>query len=247
MIPWPFERVPPARLPERMDDPDADPEALEESLEALAWTNRRLGGRRLVASPLLSLLACRDPGPLALLDVGAGGGDIAADLSGGLVARGWRPRVVLGDLRVPILRSARRRVRREAPESAAFRFVRLSGASLPFDDGSFDLAWSATTLHHLAREEAVQLVAELGRVSRAGWVVTDLRRSRTAWLALQLVARTLWRKKRYARRDGPVSIRRSFTRGELERIVEEAGVGPARVERAEPFRLRVLGGELAEG
>lgn len=241
MILLSFDRVSPGRLPERMDAPDADPEALEESLDALDWTNRWLGGRRLVASPVLSFLRDREPGPLRLLDVGAGGGDIPADLARKMASRGWRPRFVLGDLRAPILRSARRRI----GVGRTFRFVRLSGVALPFPDDAFDLAVSSTTLHHLERDEAVAFVGEMARVARAGWLISDLRRSRTAYAALLLLAHTLWRARPYPRRDGPVSIRRSFTREELEGVLAAAGVGPARVLRAAPFRLLAVGGELA--
>jgi SAM-dependent methyltransferase len=54
--------------------------------------------------------------------------------------------------------------RERAPENASF--VEADVTKLPFEDGSFDLAGTLRTLHHVHRPELV--VAELARVTRVG-------------------------------------------------------------------------------
>jgi len=88
------------------------------------------------------------------LDAGCGAGALALALAP-LV------REVVGVDRVPeLLELARDR----APENAAF--VEADITELPFEDGSFDLAGTLRTLHHVHRPELV--VAELCRVTRLG-------------------------------------------------------------------------------
>jgi ubiquinone/menaquinone biosynthesis C-methylase UbiE len=88
------------------------------------------------------------------LDAGCGAGALALALAP-LV------REVVGVDRVPeLLELARER----APENATF--VEADMTKLPFEDGSFDLAGTLRTLHHVHRPELV--VAELGRVTRLG-------------------------------------------------------------------------------
>ena len=88
------------------------------------------------------------------LDAGCGAGALALALAP-LV------REVVGVDRVPeLLELARER----APENTAF--VEADMTKLPFEDGSFDLAGTLRTLHHVHRPELV--VAELGRVTRLG-------------------------------------------------------------------------------
>lgn len=250
----PLERTPPSRAPELMDRPDCDPGDLRRALDGLARVHRGFGGHHMVAGPLLRRLAGRRPGPLRLLDVGTGGGDLAAWLVRRLRDRSWTPRVTLADLHPRTIRIARERwpfgaeaaqgPRPSGPMPGA-DFVRLDASRLPFREGSFDLAVSTTTLHHLERDRAVDFLRELDRVADGRWLVVDLRRSRIALAAVLLLAATLWRRNPLPRRDGPVSVRRAFTPDELRSLLERAGLEGARVEGRWPVRLRVRGRSLA--
>ncbi len=50
-------------------------------------------------------------------------------------------------------------------------FVRFDGASLPFNDNRFDVAFAACVFHHIDHCEHVGLFQELGRVLKAGGVL----------------------------------------------------------------------------
>ncbi|MBN1770364.1 MAG: class I SAM-dependent methyltransferase [Deltaproteobacteria bacterium] len=87
--------------------------------------------------------------------------------------------------------------------------AQASAARLPFADRSFDLVFCSNLLHHV--DDPVEVVAEMGRVSR-GWVVLhEPNRNNPAMLALGLV-------KAEERR----SLR--FTKGHLERTAQLAGL-----------------------
>jgi SAM-dependent methyltransferase len=88
------------------------------------------------------------------LDAGCGAGALALALAP-LVKE------VVGVDRVPELLDL---ARERAPENATF--VDADVTKLPFEDGSFDLAGTLRTLHHVHRPELV--VAELARVTRPG-------------------------------------------------------------------------------
>jgi ubiquinone/menaquinone biosynthesis C-methylase UbiE len=88
------------------------------------------------------------------IDVGTGAGTLALALAP-LV------REVVG---VDIVPELLERARVGAPENVSF--VEGDATSLPFDDGSFDLACSRRTFHHMARPELA--VSELARVTAAG-------------------------------------------------------------------------------
>lgn len=221
-------RTPPTELPELMDAPECDAEALADALDVLDRTARRFGGTRLVRRHLKRLLRGRAPGPITLLDVGAGGGTSSADLADWLRRQGWAPTLVLADLHALTLHLCRERVEPMLPTAA---FVRLDGAALPFQRDSIDVIVCTTTFHHLETEDAARLIAEFDRVSRIGWAVTDLSRTRTAAYAVGLLASTVWRSHPLPRNDGPISVRRSFTPAEVRTLIREAGVRHAVVER----------------
>jgi SAM-dependent methyltransferase len=90
------------------------------------------------------------------LDVGTGAGALALALA---------PLVheVVGVDRVPELLTL---ARERAGGLRNLTFVEADATALPFEDGSFDLAGTLRTLHHVARPELV--IAELARVTRLG-------------------------------------------------------------------------------
>lgn len=253
------DRCPPSDLPERMDREDQDPELLDRALDALARANRRYGGTRAVWRPLARALERLPPdsGEVLVLDVGAGGGDMARELGRRVRRRGFRPRLLLGDRHGETLKLARRRGLRDPTASrpgpggegrrrdgrAGAGLLRLAADRLPLRSGAVDFVVSATTLHHLERDEALRFLREADRVARLGWVVADLRRSWPAYLAVQLLAHTAWRENPLPRFDGPRSVRRAFTVEEARGLLREAGLPAARVRAAPPFRLTLLGGE----
>lgn len=222
-------RTPPSGLPERMDDPRCDPHDLEEALDILGRTARRFGGDRLLFRAIRGVLGSAEPGPVSILDIGAGGGDSAASLRTALSDLGWAPRFVLADRHAATLRLGARRVADRDPDGA-YGFVRLDGERLPFHDGAFDLVVCSTVLHHLEDAAAGALLREAARVSTRGWVVADLRRSRLTLAAVRLLASTLWRRSAFPRVDGPISVRRSFTTDEVRGMLDREGLGDAVVQ-----------------
>lgn len=221
-----------------MDDPACDPTDLEQALDALSVTNRWFGGLAAIRKPIGRALADRVPGPLDLLDVGTGGADIPRALEGWLRPRGWQPRFCLTDSHATTLGLARGR----APGA---RFVRLAAPLLPFADDAFDIALSGTMLHHLETAAAAEFLRELDRVSRLGWVVSDLRRGALGRCAVNILAATLWHRNPLPRQDGPASMRRAFTLAEIGAMLRNAGPRDAVARGAGPFRWIALGGELA--
>jgi hypothetical protein len=81
----------------------------------------------------------------------------------------------------------------------------------------------------------------MARVSRDLVLVSDLERSLPNYLGARLLALTLWRANRITRHDGPLSVLRSFTAGELERVGREGGLRDVRVRRYAPWRLVLEG------
>jgi ubiquinone/menaquinone biosynthesis C-methylase UbiE len=136
-----------------------------------------------------------------------------------------------------IARIARDRTRSEP----AIRVAVGDGFRLPFPSRSFDAVVSSMTLHHVEDDETAAFVSELGRVARHIVIVNDLERHRINYAGAKVLAHTVWRSDPYTRHDGPLSVRRSFTKWELLSIGRRAGLEDARVHRHFPYRLALVG------
>lgn len=222
---------------ERMDEPGQDPAELGRSLADLRHVNRWLGGSRVVLHHLDRLVA-RHPRPAyRVLDVATGSADIPLKVSAWARRKGIRMEIVATDLHATTLDFARR----QAAGDPDVRVEAADALALPYADGAFDFALCSTALHHFdAREDLLRVLGELSRVSAAGGIVNDLRRSRPALAGAYLLAATFWRAHPVTRHDGPLSVRRAFTPAELRDLARAAALPGARVHRHEPFRVALV-------
>lgn len=229
--------LPRAAGSELMDEPTADRAELARSLADIRAVNRWLGGTRVVLRHLAELVQ-RYPRPCwRVLDIASGSGDIPLAVARWARKRGIRMEIVATDNHSGTLAMA-------AAHTAADPAVRTEAAdalSLPWPDRSFDVALLSTALHHFDDErDCLRVLGEMDRVTRVGFIVNDLARSRPALLGARLLAATVWRTHPVTRHDGPLSVRRSFTAAELRALAVRAGLRRARVAAHFPFRLALV-------
>jgi SAM-dependent methyltransferase len=204
--------IPRRGLPELLDSPFADPAELRENLRDMARFNRWFGGTAAVLDGV-EALARGAGGRLRVLDAGCGGGDIARAIVSWARRRGRTVRIAAVD-RHPWILEAAAEWSRDYPE---IRFLRADVLDLPLAPASFDIAVCSLTLHHLTPAGAAPLIEKLDEVSRRGYIVTDLERSRLGYWATVLATRLLSRN-RMTRHDGPLSILRSSSADEFRSL-----------------------------
>jgi 2-polyprenyl-3-methyl-5-hydroxy-6-metoxy-1,4-benzoquinol methylase len=219
---------------EIMDGENFTPPELEGNLADLARYNRLTGGVSAIRRALGEIAGQgRRSAPLLLLDVGAGAADIAAAIASRPLG-GLPPRVLATDLRSAMLGHA---TRSRAPRVL---LCAADAGRLPLPDGSVDAAWCSLLVHHLDDGEIVRALAEMKRVVRLGFTVSDLRRSALALASVWALTR-LTSRNRITLHDGPLSVRRALTPGELEALALEAGLEPARPGGRGGFEARRRG------
>ena len=191
---------------------------LEESLGHVASVNRWLGGTRAVLKHLRPLLLraerCR------LLDVATGSADIPLAIAQWARRHDRTVEIVASDVHPQMLEIARKRCR-------AFPEIRIEAADalkLPYADRSFDVALLSLALHHFEGADQIRVLREMARVTTRLMLINDLERTRWNYLGAKVLGATYWRRNRLTRHDGPLSVLRSFTGDELERIAEQAGL-----------------------
>jgi hypothetical protein len=97
---------------------------------------------------------------------------------------------------------------------------------------------SSLVTHHMSDAERVAFLRFMEAEASVGWLVSDLHRRRLPFVGFPVLA-TLLGVDPIVRRDGQLSIARSFRPAEWQRMLDAAGIRGARVRRRFPWRLCV--------
>jgi ubiquinone/menaquinone biosynthesis C-methylase UbiE len=221
---------------ELLDLPDHDPDELAANLHDIRTVNRLAGGSAVVLKHLPPLIAnLPHEQPVHILDLATGSGDIPRELAGWAVRRGRSVSLTLTDLSPQILELARRTL---ADEPGA-TFAVCDARDAPFPDRAFDVVLCSLSLHHFAPVDGVRVLREMDRLSRAGFILNDIRRCITGYVAAWAASRMATRN-RLTRHDMPLSVRRAYTPGELRALLHEAGIEHATVTTHPLFRMAAV-------
>lgn len=207
--------------PELLDEEHHDPRELSQSLGHVAAVNRWLGGSRALLHHVAPLL--RFDRTTRILDIGTGSADLPRAIADWARRNHRAVEIVATDLH-PQMRAIADRACAAYPE---IEVAYANALDLGFVSKSFDISTLSLTLHHFEADQQIRALREMARVTRSRIVVNELLRSRLNHAGAQLLALTLWRHNRITKHDGPLSVRRAFTRAELEDLARKAGL-PAR-------------------
>jgi SAM-dependent methyltransferase len=181
-----------------MDAPDADPAALGQSLRFIRRINTTLGYNRATAKVVSAME------PTSVLDVCCGSCDF----------RGYTDARYVGlDFHSGTLAFA-------AKAESGVMLVRGDAMTLPFKNNAFDVAVCQMALHHFDTPTALRLLSEMDRVSRRGWVASDLLRRRRAamWIWLfTLLSMPM------VRHDARLSVRQAWSPTEARELARRSG------------------------
>jgi SAM-dependent methyltransferase len=220
---------------EFLDRPDCDPELAAASYRFMGTVNRWFGGIRTVRLFLDKEFVRHPPaGPVRILDIGAGAGDIPLALWRRAQSRGLDLRFTCLELSPTAIAAARARM--EPAAAAAIQLLREDvfrhHPAVPYD-----YAVSSMCFHHFDEARILELVGRLrGFVGRA-LLINDLRRSPLAYAGAGLL---LAGSHPGIRHDALLSIRRGFQPDELRRLLERVVGVSATVERTPWFRVAAV-------
>ncbi len=214
--------------PEILDREHVDPATMSAVLRDLSAVNT-LTRARAPTLHFMRRVARGAAGPLRVLDVGYGDGDMLRR-----IARwGRRAGVPLVLSGIDLASADAARARTPAWMGIDFRTGDL------FDEapGTHDVILSSLFTHHLTDPQIVRFLLWMERSATRGWFINDLHRhllARDGFALLSAAARF----HPIVQADGRLSVERSFRRADWARLLREAGV-PGRITWHLPFRYCV--------
>jgi SAM-dependent methyltransferase len=219
------------RLPEIMDQPGLHPARHALALRALARINFWSGSAGILWPPLADLARRSPGGPLRVLDLACGAGDVPIRLWHKARRAGLPLQIEGRDVSPVAVEHARQRA---AKARADVYFAILDVLHEPLPTG-YDAVTCSLFLHHLDEEQACVLLRKMASAAGRLVLVNDLARSLTG-LALAHVGGRLLTRSDVVHVDGPRSVAAAFTPAEARGLAEQAGLAGATVVRRWPCR-----------
>ena len=232
-----------SRQPELLDDPALPTGDHILALETLARINALSCTARQVANAIVRMLSQLPPrnGPLRVVDLASGGGDVTIALARRLNRPGAlrQPDPVIPHCHVTGIDISPRSVDRAtqlAKSSGAQGVSFLVRDIVTEGCPPCDIVTSSLFLHHLDDPSAEKVIRSLAGAAVLGGVLSDLIRSRVG-LLLAVVGTTVLGRSKVARVDGPLSVRAARTLIEYRMLLNRAGLPTATLRRVWPPRV----------
>mgnify|MGYP003652369239 CR=1 FL=1 len=224
------------RIPalEEMDKEDIAPEALEGALASLMRINVIGNGAGIFWPEIRALLEARVPskGPMRVLDIGCGAGDLAQKLETRARKRGYDLAVDGCDFSpVAVAMAQRLYGTTERPN----RFFVLDAITDPIPD-DYDIIMNSLFFHHLDNEAGKLVLEKMAESTREAVLMSDLIRSRFGLGLVYLATRTLSRSP-IVHADGVTSLLAAYSMEEVSDLTKSLDLTGATVTRRWPERF----------
>lgn len=199
---------------ELLELPHVDAKRLHRTIRQFRLINYLFSASgRLMREHFFTIMEQQPDRAYTLLDVGAGGCDIAVRAAREARRRGVKLHITALDNDPRILPLAHQATR-EYPEIRIVEGTALELASL----GRFDFVFSNHLLHHLSWGDMKTVLDSVMSMTEMACVMSDLKRSNQAYLGFTIFSSLLTRRS-FHFHDGRLSIRRGFLPEELRAFV----------------------------
>ena len=224
---------------EWMEAPDIEEQALTDCLNDLARANALTFAR----PPTLRWLSRATRGlsrgaRFTLLDVGYGQGDMLRAIHRWARRRGLEPRLCGIDLSPWSATAANA----ATDPSLGIRYL-VGDVFEHVPTEPIDFVISSLVAHHMDDITLVRFIAWMEANARRGWFINDLHRHPAAYYGFMALGR-LTALHPMVRHDGLISVTRSFTRRDWDRLLAASGAPSAQVQVAWRFPFRICVGRV---
>jgi SAM-dependent methyltransferase len=215
--------VPPhSDQPERLDTQALSVSEVNRNLEDMARANRMLDMAGQIIKVFRTLLRHHPHDqPVYWLDLGSGGADVIPDVLEWTKHSGLQVQAIASDLNGQVLEIARENLAKNSLYEAPW-VLQQDAIKIAAGPNSVDIVTCCHLFHHFSKDAGRELLVEMERVAKLGFMVIDLRRSWPAYWGTVLGASLLGPGHRLSRLDGPLSVLRAYEPAEIKTIVRQA-------------------------
>ena len=226
------KRIYDKELLDREDIPASD---ILQNMRELNTINHLLGGHTITLKGLKKILSLTraTASELHIVEIGSGGGDNLRVMQSFCKKHSIRARFTGIDINSNCITSAKNK-----NPHAYIDYIHSNYKDVVFDEKP-DIIFASLFCHHFNETSLVQMFQWMYNNSKLGFFINDLQRHPIAYYAISVLTK-LFSKSYLVKNDAPLSVRRAFSKQELEALSELAGIPGHHISWQWAFRFLLV-------
>ena len=214
---------------ELLDDPKIPFADIRRNMQELDTINTLLGGHAITIKGLQKLLTDKQQNNVHICEIGCGGGDNLRAIDKWLRKKNLSASYTGIDINPHCIAHA----------TATAGLDHAQWITADYKDVRFDnkpgIIFSSLFCHHFTDDELVSMLRWMQANSSIGFFINDLHRHRLAYHSIKLLTAAFSRSY-LVKNDAPLSVLRGFSKKELDRLMQQAGLLNYSIEWKWAFR-----------
>lgn len=221
-------------IPELMDDPHSDQAKLDITLDQFRLINMFLTRSHMLLKKIFVPYMMKDKKhEYTLVDIGAGGGDVAIRFARYCRAQGIKMEIILIDTDPRVVAYAKRACA-DYKNITVFQADALQVGKI---QRPVDFVFANHFLHHIPDDMITEVISTIAQTAYLGFLFNDIIRAPSAYILFTLLSAFCFRNS-FAFYDGRMSIRKSFTEQEFAALFSPfSSTKPITIKTAIPWRI----------
>lgn len=215
-------------LLDRTDIPFTD---IKRNMQELEFINTNLGGHQITLSGLKKICKKINRNKISVCEIGCGGGDNLKVIQKWCRKNNFHVQLTGIDINKDCIEYAIE----NCSELADKNFIISDYRLVDFGNSKPDIIFSSLFTHHLNDDQFKAMLQWSKQNSTTGFFVNDLHRHFLAYYSIKLLTR-LFSKSYLVKNDAPLSVRRGFSRKEIEKLLTAAEISHFDIEWKWAFR-----------
>jgi SAM-dependent methyltransferase len=219
---------------ELLDAPDIPRELLFQNLRELDVVNRMLGGHAITLAGIKKLVNDKTK-TYVIADIGCGGGDALLAIAKWAKKKAYRVKLIGVDMNADAIAYMDEQCKAYPEISSVVSSYEVFLQTYL----TIDIIHCSLFCHHLADQQLIELVEQIGQRAKIGFIINDLQRHWFAYYSIKFLTRLL-NGSALVKNDAPLSVLRGFRKKELGHILQKGKAGDAIIKWRWAFRYLVI-------
>lgn len=221
--------------PELMDDLQCSGPVVVQTLRELEFINKWLGGNHVTLQAIKAITRKKSLRRVRIIDVGCGSGDVLLHLRQWASANDLQTELTGVDANPHIINLAQT----HCNQYSDITFESMDILSMKFKSLETDILIGTLFFHHFTQTQLTDFFSQLKNQVRIAIIINDLHRHPLAYYSIKWLT-ALFSKSEMVKSDAPLSVRRGFSRPELETVLRNAGYDRFKISWKWAFRWQVI-------